>query len=151
MRQKGLQKRDISGVIQLLSNAFSSDSFPPLVNTFSHNSFASFTVLNFQLHCRFIFALGATLQRRVLYIYSLLYFIYFWAEDQHHPRERHEILIETIILLLKPTKSLMNMRASDCELGDTMSMIISQLMYIPFFQMGPLPSTFIWTPEFVWR
>ena len=139
MGQRGFQKRDIPGVIQLLSNAFSSGSFPPLANTCFHNSFTSFTVLNFQLCCWFIFALGATPQRRILHVYSLLHFIYFWAEDQHHPRERHEMLTKIIILTLKLKKSLMNMRVSDCKSGDNMSMIMIQLMYIPYFKMGSPP------------
>jgi hypothetical protein len=48
------------GVIQLLSNAFSSGNFSPFASAFALTSLASFAVRKRRLRCWFIFARGAT-------------------------------------------------------------------------------------------
>jgi hypothetical protein len=52
--------KDVPGVIQLLSNAFSSGSVSPFASAFAVTSAASFAVLKRRERCWFIFARGAT-------------------------------------------------------------------------------------------
>src|SRR6202042_3990249 len=53
------------GVIQLLSNAFSSGNSSPFLSAFSLSSFAAFAVRNRLLRCWFIFARGGIAARIV--------------------------------------------------------------------------------------
>src|SRR5713226_9529610 len=59
-REGDWRREGIPGVMQLLSNAFSSGSFSPFRSAFSRTSRASLAVRKRRLRCWFIFARGAT-------------------------------------------------------------------------------------------